>query len=132
MTKKELIIKNGVNVAECRHYNTSCYYECDETSTIDGGIVCEKCEDKSFCYYKNWKRAEAQAQSSKGIITSNGKLINKLLAENEQLKSENEQLKGYYEEFLKWLLKQQYYILHPNIKKKIKALLKNEKCEDIK
>lgn len=31
-----------------------------------------------------------------------------------------------YENFLKWLIKQQYYIIHPNIKKKIKSLLKEE------
>lgn len=37
----------------------------------------------------------------------------------ELLKDENK-----YEIFLSWLLKQQYYILHPNLKKTIKRLLK--------
>ncbi len=31
-----------------------------------------------------------------------------------------------YLEFLRWLLKQQYYIIHPNLKKKIKKLLEEE------
>ena len=30
-----------------------------------------------------------------------------------------------YEEFLRWLLKQQYYILHPNLRNKIKELLES-------
>ena len=36
-----------------------------------------------------------------------------------RLESENSRLK----DFLKWLLKQQYYILHNNLKKKIREVL---------
>jgi hypothetical protein len=38
--------------------------------------------------------------------------INRLEAENERLKN-----------FLRWLLKQQYYIIHKNLKAKIKEVL---------
>lgn len=38
--------------------------------------------------------------------------INRLEAENKKLK-----------DFLQWLLKQQYYILHANLKKKIKEVI---------
>lgn len=31
-----------------------------------------------------------------------------------------------YEVFLRWLIKQQYYIIHPNIRKKIKELLESD------
>ena len=40
---------------------------------------------------------------------------------DELLKSKNK-----YKLFLSWLLKQQYYILNPNIKKMIKRLLESE------
>ena len=39
---------------------------------------------------------------------------------------EQEETVNKYEEFLRWMLKQQYYIIHPNLKKKIKALLESE------
>lgn len=34
-----------------------------------------------------------------------------------------------YENFLNWLIKQQYYIIHPNIRKKIKSILKEKTNE---
>ena len=40
---------------------------------------------------------------------------------NELLKEKDK-----YKIFLQWLLKQQYYILHPNIKKMIKKLVESE------
>lgn len=32
------------------------------------------------------------------------------------------------QEFLRWLIKQQYYIIHPNLRKKIKEIL--QQCEE--
>ena len=44
-----------------------------------------------------------------------------ILRLEEELEAKNK-----YEVFLRWLLKQQYYIIHPNIRKKIKELLESE------
>lgn len=43
----------------------------------------------------------------------------KVIDENKRLKADNNKMK----DFIKWLFKQQYYILHQNIKEKIKELI---------
>ena len=47
-----------------------------------------------------------------------------MLSIDEINKLEKENTK--YKEFLNWLLKQQYYILHANLKKKVKEVLNDK------
>lgn len=114
---------DGVNVAECEFFRSK--------YIVGNSVFCECCTmfynaciNNTDCYFKQLQRAKAENEKLKAELDSCNNEFGceemiKIKAENENLKAENEKLK----DFIKWLLKQQYYILHPNIKEKIKELI---------
>lgn len=109
---EEIIIINGVNVAECEKLG----------ETIDG-ITCglgkrirfaneiitkhNLCEDNPNCYYKQLKRLQAENEAYKNSIIANhdraiGKRLEEVLDENERLKEEITKHKANNLELLKY------------------------------
>ena len=56
MANKEIII-DGVNVSECRNYDSSEYWKCEP-------FICH-CEELPNCYFKQFKRAEQKLEKIK-------------------------------------------------------------------
>ena len=103
MSKKVII--DGIDVSKCKHYaNEMC--DSEEELSLD-------CIKNKTCVYKQIQKLKAEIEDLK--IKNQDRLCYslRLLRENERLK-----------DFLYWLLKQQYYILHKNLKEKIKEILK--------
>ena len=88
--------------------------------TLDEKAVTYQLTEKEYEEYKKLKVSSKQLEKENETLKS----LNKHLTENglfsqRHVKEENEK----YKSFLEWMLKQQYYILPANIKKKIKEVL---------
>lgn len=88
--------------------------------TLDEKAVTYQLTEKEYEEYKKLKVSSKQLEKENETLKS----LNKHLTENglfsqRHFKEENEK----YKSFLEWMLKQQYYILPANIKKKIKEVL---------
>lgn len=118
---KEIII-DGVNVAECEHRSDT-----HNNLLADGTIkkfsnYCYITNDGCYgvnCYYKQLKRAEIEIEKLKGVDGSvhPDSAYYKITRLEQELKEKDN--------FLKWLITQQYYIIPKNLKQKIKEILKD-------
>ena len=124
MTDKQIII-DGVPVQDC------CYFDYENDGYEDSCYIHQNECSAQNCYYKQFKRSEAQCeamfvshtdlekkykakeqeceelkrqhQGDKGLITSTGKMNYQLLQEYDKLKTENKRLEDLYDRVLQTL-----------------------------
>lgn len=89
MTDKQII--DGVDVSECEYYfDKKC--RCMDASIMQDFYLCPQCNSNPNCYYKQYKRSEAQCE---GMFVTHTDLEMKYKAKEQEcewLKVENKKL----------------------------------------